>query len=265
MDLKVAMPEEGALVAPATAKLELVQSMQIDSADMYQEAGLELQAIKRRAKELDAQRDGLVRPLNETVAKINALFKRPLSILGQAEAAIKGAMLTYQREEQEKAEAARRQAEEAARKERERLAQIAAAAQAKADAEAAELRRKAEEAAAAGKAAQAAKLASKAESREEAGAERVAELAMQQAAVSSAALPALAPVRAAGTATRTVWKAECTNKADLIAHIAGNPQFLHLASIEQSALNQLAKATRGEMKMPGVRFYPDQQLAARSA
>ncbi len=264
MDLKVAIPEEATLIGPAESKLSMVQAMKIDSPIMYEAAGDELRTIKGRIKSLDSERDGLVRPLNETVAKINALFKRPIGLLQQAELAMKGAMLTYQQEEERKAAEARRAAEEAARKERERIEAEAAAARAKADAEAAELRRKAEEAAAKGNVTQAAKLESKAESRETAASERVAELTMQSAAVTYA--PVSTPVvRASGTSIRSTWKAECTDKAKLVAFVAANPQFLNLIDINQSGLSQLAKATKGAIQIDGARFWEDKQLAARAA
>jgi hypothetical protein len=82
--------------------------------------------IKTRHREIDAERDGLVRPLNGTVDKINARFKTILAPLKAAEEGIKAKMLAFQQEEARQAAEARRVAEEAAKKaeeEAERLAE----------------------------------------------------------------------------------------------------------------------------------------------
>ncbi len=266
MELKIAVPEQSVLMAPAQSMLELMESIEIDSDVMYEEAGTELQKIKRRASELDTQRKGLVGPLNETVKKINDLFRAPLDALTRGEQIIKSKMIRYTTEQERIAAEQRRVAEEAVRKERERIAAEAAAAEAKAQAEAAELRRKAAEAEAAGNAAQAAKLASRAESREEAGAEKAAELTMAANAVAHTALSEVRSTpKASGIATRGTWKAEVVSKVELIAFVASNPQFLHLVDVNQSALNQLAKVMKSEFNVKGAQAYEDKTVAARRA
>lgn len=263
MDLKIAVPEQTVLTRPAQAALDLIQSMVIDSDEMFGEAGEELRRIKAKTKELDEQRDGLVRPLNETVKKINDLFRGPLRMLEQGEGALKSKMIGYQTEQERIAAEARRAAEAEARKERERIAAEAAAAQARAEAEATELRRQAAEAKAAGDTESAAALASTAESRTEAAAAVVMEAEVAVTAVHTAVVPA--PARVSGIATRSTWKAEVTDKAKVVAFIAANPQFLNVLDVNQSALNQLAKAMKAELPIDGVRVYEERGMSARAA
>lgn len=149
--LTINAPEAGALNKSAETFLIVAQSITIDSPEMYQTAGSELQQIKRKAKDLEAQRVDLVTPLNATVKKINDLFRSPLDYLSRAEQTIKSAMITYDREQERKAAEERRKAEEAAARERARLQAEAAAAEARRVAEENRLR---EEAAAAERAAQ---------------------------------------------------------------------------------------------------------------
>lgn len=142
-------PQTEVLVAGAQSQLELVQSLVITDDGTYQMAGTELAAIKGKRNRLEEQRKGLTKPLDELKSKIMDLFRQPIALLDQAEAALKGAMLTYSTEQERQAAEARRQAEETARKERERLEREAREAREKAEAEARrqreeEARRKAE-------------------------------------------------------------------------------------------------------------------------
>lgn len=142
--ININAPEAGALNKSAETFLVSAQSITIDSPEMYQTAASELQAIKRKAKDLEAQRVDLVTPLNATVKKINDLFRAPLDFLNRAETTIKASMITFDKEQERRAAEERRKAEEAAAKERARIQAEAAAAEAKAKAEQDRLRAEAE-------------------------------------------------------------------------------------------------------------------------
>ncbi len=142
--INVNAPDAGALNKTAEGFLSSARAITIDGPDMYQMAAGELQQIKRKAKDLEEQRVGLVTPLNSVVKKINDMFRAPLEFLSQAEVTIKGAMITYDREQERIAAEARRKAEEAAARERSRLEAEAAAAAAKAKAEEDRLRAEAD-------------------------------------------------------------------------------------------------------------------------
>ncbi len=86
-----------------------------------------VKVIKARHKEIEDERVALVKPLNDTVGRINDRFKAILAPLGTAEDDVKGKMLAFDREERRKVEAASKEAE-----------RLAAEAAAKAAAEATE-------------------------------------------------------------------------------------------------------------------------------
>jgi len=60
-------------------------------------AGDALKEIKRRMKRLDELRRKMTRPLDESKAVILSFFRGPEGALGKAEAAVKGAMLVFQK------------------------------------------------------------------------------------------------------------------------------------------------------------------------
>lgn len=240
-------PDANQLNTRAQAALKMVESMVIDSQETYDLAADELKAIKTKAKTLEDQRTAITGPINKALKAINDLFRGPTQYLEQAEKIIKTKMLTYSTEQERIAAEERRRAEAAVRAEQERLAREAAAKEAAAKAEADAL-------IAAGNA--------------EKAAEVQANAAIEAASLAATAQVMTAPVvevsvaKVAGISTRSVWKAECTDKAALIAFVAANPQFLNLLDVNTSALNQMAKAMKDTMQIPGVRAYEDKTLAA---
>lgn len=263
MDLRVNVPEQSVLMNPAQSALALIESIVIDSAVMYEEAGDELKRVARRIDELDEQRKDLVGPLNDTVKRINDLFRGPLDLLRKGQTIIKGKMVAYLTEQERIAAEAKREAEAAARAVQERLDAEAAAARAQAEADAEALRSQAQEAAASGDVATAAALESRADSKLEAGLEHAAALEVAADAVAPAVL--MESPKAVGISARGTWKAEVTDKAALIAFIATRPDLLHLVDVNQSGLNAMAKALKDAMTMPGVRAYQERTIAARRA
>lgn len=240
-------PDANQLNSRAQSALTMVESMVIDSQETYDLAADELKAIKSKAKTLEDQRTGITGPINKALKAVNDLFRGPAQYLEQAEKIIKTKMLTYSAEQERIAAEERRKAEALVRAEQERLAREAAAKEAAAKAEAEKL-------AASGDI--------------EKAAEVQAQAAIEAASLAATAQVMTAPVvevsaaKVSGISTRSVWKAECTDKASLIAFVAANPQFLNLLDVNTSALNQMAKAMKDTMKIPGVRAYEDKTLAA---
>lgn len=74
-----------------------------------------VKAIKNRAKEIEDERTRLVKPFNEGVKAINSRFKAMTGPLMEAEEAVKGRMLVFQKEEEKRAQ------EETAKQEKARL------------------------------------------------------------------------------------------------------------------------------------------------
>ncbi|MCU0776028.1 MAG: hypothetical protein MUC74_16590, partial [Ideonella sp.] len=233
----------------------------------YQMAVDELQAVKRRQKELEGQRTGIVGPLNTAVKAINALFAGPMQLLEQAEQILKTRMLSYQELQAAAAEAARREAEARAEAERRRI-----------EAEAAEAARIAAEHAAAAKAA-AAQGDMQAAAVSQAAAERAA--AEAQTAVDTAQMvvaapvmaPAVTPVKARGISTSSKLDFEVQDLAKLVAFIAtgdgdkplARPDLLGLVVADSVKLRAMVKALGAQANLPGVRVFEAKVMSARAA
>ena len=142
--ININAPEAVTLNKNAESFLITARSIVIDGPEMYQTAATELQQIKKKAKDFEAQRVDLVTPLNATVKKINDLFRGPLDFLARAEETIKGSMITYDKEQERILAEERRKAEERAAAERARLRAEAEAAEAKRVAEERRLREESE-------------------------------------------------------------------------------------------------------------------------
>jgi hypothetical protein len=82
------------------------------------------------------------------------------------------------------------------------------------------------------------------------------------AAIANAPLPlvAAAPVESAFKTARNVttaanWKGEMTSLGSLVKAIARGEANVNLVTPNEVAINQLARATRGTLEVPGIRFY----------
>lgn len=246
----IAAPDAAQLNTRAQSALAMVESMVIDSQETYDLAADELKAIKFKAKGLEDQRTAITGPINKALKAVNDLFRSPSEYLTKAESIIKNKMIGYTTEQERIAAEERRKAEATIRAEQARLAKEAADREAAAKIEADRL-------IAAGNAEQAAQVQA------EAAIEAANLAATAQVMTAPVAAPAVAKV--AGVSMRGVWKAECTDKAALVAFVAANLQFLNLLDVNTSALNQMAKAMKETMQIAGVRAFEEKQLASRSA
>jgi len=138
----VATPDAVLLVKDAEGILVLAQGYAIDSVQMFELAADELKSIKAKAKDLDDRRKAITKPLDEAKARVMDLFRRPLELLGQAEALLKRAMLGFQQAQEQKRREAEAEARRVAAAEQERLRKeaekAARAAEKKGNVEAAE-------------------------------------------------------------------------------------------------------------------------------
>lgn len=251
--------QKNAQDALATAKAYV-----IDCPEMYELAAGELQQIKALQKGVEKQRTDITGPMNAALKAVNALFKAPSDWLDQAEAVLKRSMLGYQQAEEAKRREAQRIAEAAAAAERARIAAAAAAAEAAARAEAEALRKQAEEAKKQGDIESAARLASQAESRVEEGAVTVQELAQTKELISAPTVEKAIP-KVSGLSMRRVWKVEVTDKLAFVKYIAEHPEYLELVEPNTPAVNKLGLALKQACPLAGVRVYEDEQLASRAA
>jgi hypothetical protein len=100
------------IMAQGRQYVEAVKAYNIDSPEMFEVATNEMSLIRSAEKRLEDARDGMVRPLNTIVKKINGTFKPAAELLAQAKAIIGPKMIAYE----DRIAAERRAAEAAAAK-----------------------------------------------------------------------------------------------------------------------------------------------------
>lgn len=268
-------PDAVAMVAETEGTLTCVKEIHITSPAMYDLAADELRTIKARAKELDEKRKTITVPLDNAKKAVMELFRRPIELLVEAEGVLKKGMLTYNEQQEALRRAEQARLDAIAKAERERLEAEAraerarieaefkarAAIEAKAAAEAlAQAKGKEAKEAAIRAAEEAAIRAAQDKERQEAEAAAI-ELT---ASVIAAPVALAAPVAAAGTSVRGTWKAKCVDKAELVKFVSVNPQFLNLLDVNDSALNQLARAMKESMKIGGCEAYLEKGISSRA-
>lgn len=205
------------------------QELIVKTSGQYQYAGEFLKHVKDAQKKVTEYfEDPKLKAyqLWKTICKKESDMMEPLK---DAEKSIKSKMVGYQIEEEHKrkAEMARLQAiaEEQARKERERLLK------------------------------QAEKLKTP-----ELKEQRMAEAEMVEAPVIEVQ-PQTPTI--SGISTRKVWKADVIDKSALIkAAAGGDMNIMALLTVDQSALNRIAQATKGQLSYPGVKFYEEVIIAS---
>jgi len=203
------------------------KSIVIANHEEYEGAADFLTEIKRRAK---AVKDYWAEPKSRAKAAHQSVVdkeKAMLDPLSESETIVKRAMVTYQNA----VEVARRKAEAEAR-ERQRL--------------------------------EAERLMKEAVAAEEKGDDAKASIAMAMAEMvedMKAPMPnAVETPKASGISTRKVWKARIINPG-LVPIMANG---IEIRPINSSAIDQLARMSRGTIEIPGVEFYEDVILSART-
>lgn len=169
-------PEVKELAAQTDQLLQIATTYRVTSPVEYENAGEELKKVKAAAKRLDEIRKSMTKPIDMAKKAIMDFFREPEAKLQRAEAGIKRAMIAYADEQERIRREEQRKAEEAARKEREKLEAQAAKA-----------------------------LAS--------GKVEKAEQLEQRAATVVAPVINREPPKVAGVNTREVWKFEITDAA----------------------------------------------------
>jgi hypothetical protein len=201
----------------------------IKTADEYEAACLDLQAIKGAQKALEAKRTSAVNPLNGVVKTINDWFRKPAQALADAETVIKTGMIGYQNEQERIRREQEAKAAEQLRKEREKL------------------QAQAEKAAASGKV------------------EKAEALQAHAAALPVSVEIASAAPKVAGIAGRSTWQAVVKDKAAFLKYVAEHPEWLNLVEVNMVALNGLARSQKSALALPGVEGVEVQGISARAA
>ena len=190
----------------------------------FELAGAMLVELKTYAKRVEEYWAEPKKSAHKAWKDICAKEKAFLEPLSKAEKTIKDKMGQYQREQEAKERAIREELERRQREEAERLLR-------------------------------------EAEEKEAAGDILGADLAMAQAELmeQSAPVAAIQQPNAAGVSSRKVWKARVTDESQVPVEVAG----ITIRPVDLSALNNLAKATKGKAKIAGVEFYEDYIMSAR--
>jgi hypothetical protein len=200
-----------------------------------QGVGADLKIIKGALIEIEAKRKEFTRPLDDLKKRFMNLFKPAEERLTNAENIAKGALLAFQQEQtriaREAAEKARLEQEARLKAERARL-----------EAEALEAEMFGDE-------------------------DKAAEIEAQQEQIQTvvaAPPPIAAPSKVEGVHTLKVWKCEVADFIALVKHIAASDgQNINLVTINNSELTALARATKGTIAIPGLKFYEQEIIAVR--
>ena len=190
----------------------------------FELAGAMLVELKTYAKRVEEYWAEPKKSAHKAWKDICAKEKAFLEPLSKAEKTIKTKMGEYQRQQEAKERAIREELERRQREEAERLMK-------------------------------------EAEEKEAAGDILGADLALAQAELmeQSAPVAAIQQPNAAGISSRKVWKARVTDESQVPVEVAG----IVIRPVDLSALNNLAKATKGKAKIAGVEFYEEIIMSAR--
>ncbi|MDI9504826.1 MAG: hypothetical protein QM271_01825 [Bacillota bacterium] len=215
---------ENQLTVMGERMVQDAKQMEITCQTDYENAGASLIKIKDQAKKI---KDYWAEPKRKAKAAHQEIVDREkamLSVLNEAEAIIKGTMRHYI----DAVEKARREAE-------------------------AEARRRQEE--------EAARLLEMAVQAEQSGDDHGAAVSMAMAEMVSEmpAAPVIEAPKASGISTRKTWKARVTDPAKVPCYANG----VEIRPVNMSALNNLARMTKGTAEIPGVEFFEESSIAAR--
>jgi colicin import membrane protein len=258
----LALPDQAVVMRSPTALSRQAEAHVITNAQEREFAVEDLQAIKERLQTLDAERRKITDPLNAATKAVNALFKPATELLEAADRKLRAKVLAFDDAESRKAAEARAKAEAEAREAARVAAEAAAKVAAEAEAAARALEAEAAKAAQTGDFAQAAAI-----ELEAATVQQVATTAVAEAqAIVHAPPPPPAYTAAAktGTASGKKYTAELVSLHELVKHIATHPEYLNLVELNQRAANDMAKALKTSMNVPGLRVIGASTLTVRS-
>ena len=227
----------------------------IHSHEGYEQAALQLKTIKSALADIEAARVRITGPLNWALKETNNQAKAASLPFAQDEQTIKVAMVTYSNEQDRLRQEEQRRQNEAAARQRARLQAIADAAAQKARDEAAERRRQAEEAERAGRMEEANKLAEQAERVELRGAQKQEQFESRAQSVVAPVAQQAAP-KVGGIKMQEVWEFEIESET-LIPR-----EYL---SVNEAKIRKVVGALKGDCKIPGVRVFPKNRIAAGRA
>ncbi|MFC3107433.1 hypothetical protein ACFQAT_07940 [Undibacterium arcticum] len=235
-------PKDLTVFKKSNSFLAVANAFVVDSIEMHGAAADDLKGVKTLQKRIEDQRTEQVGPLNKEVKRINDEYREPAQWLADAEAVLKSKMLTFQQDEQRKAAALQRIADETARKERQRIEAEARAAQEEIDRQAREV------AAQQAKAEQERRDAEAAKAQAEADAKAAAEAGDKAAAEKAqAAIDAANKSEADAVAAK-----QAAEQAQVDAEASAAQSYENIAALELSAVVMTAPAVQTMSKVSGI-------------
>ncbi len=230
----LAIAELNPIVHDIAAFGDTIDSIDITTDDELGQVGDLVKMLNGRRKKLEDKRTSLVKPLNDVVKDINQLFKVPRDRIDEIVGKAKKHMNRYVQAQAAIAEAKRKREEEEARKEREEAAKLAEAMK---------------------------KMSG------DAG-EEVAEVVTAQAEerLEKAQAPAkVAPSRGqeATVSVSKTWKAQVLDKVELAKAVAEGRLPADVIEPNMRALTQIARETKLERTVDGVRYFEHVSTAVR--
>lgn len=227
------IPSSVAIAAPDFSQIgaaqraaRLAEGTVVTSPVLLQAAGDDLRRVKVIRDNLEGQRTTLKKPILEAGRAIDAFFKEPIAFCDKAIDTLKRATLAYTTEQDRIALEKQAAADRAAREERERIQAEADAARAAGDHEQADV------------------------------AQAIADTVVAPLVRTVAPTPA-------GITTTKRWDARITNPAELLRHIADNPELHGWVEFKTSAIVAFGRSMQGMAKVPGVEFVQQSGLAVR--
>lgn len=220
-------PDHAAIAAEINTLVLRAHSLTIRSVDDDAAAKLYLVELKRREKVVDDELGPSIAAANTAHKTMTALRARLKAPIEAARGLVNAALDKWEAEQRAIAAEEQRRLEAIARE------QEAAARKAEEDARLAE-----------------------AQAAEEAGDADLAE------AIVSEPAPVYVPppvhvqpkvAQVAGVTGRTTWSGECHDLMALVRHVAAHPEDVGLLMVNGPRLNELARAQRGLMRIPGCR------------
>jgi len=224
--LVIPPPTQEANQAKAEAEviLSISQAFAVTTHEEFVGANNELQAIKKKMKEIESKRQELKAPILEAGRKVDDLFKPALAVLAAAEDAIKKQMIAWQREQ----ERIRKEVEDKARIELEKAERARIKAIEKGDVT------------------------------------KVAKLEEKVASIAATVAEAPQVAKVKGFSVTEIWSANVVDFMALVKAVAAGKQPSELLLPNQSALDDLAKAHTSNLAVPGVLAVKKDSAASRA-
>jgi hypothetical protein len=228
-DIVIARPDASALAAEAAPLVRAASSLKIATKDDHERALESIKVLRGFEKRIIDAFEPTRKNLDGAKKELLALRDGMLRPISSARATIDTTAAAYETEQRRIAEAeTKRLMEEARKREEERQLEQAVEA-------------------------------------EEAGDPELADEILREPTPLPVVHVAAAVAKVDGMSTQTRWGAEVVDLLALVRYVAANPQWVNLLEANTVALNRLAVAVKGELRIPGVRAVSTTHRVARGA